>query len=93
MTSRVIHFRSNTDRAGLFINFGADPGDLARRFKGRYPVPEYVSEFLLGRYCASTDDAEIQEGLSIVERQMRELSPEMRQKLTHDNAAALYRLG
>ena len=28
-----------------------------------------------------------------IERQMRELSPEMRQKLTHDNAAALYRLG
>src|SRR5689334_6455054 len=46
--------------------------DLARRFKGRYPVPEYVSEFLLGRYCASTDDAEIQEGLGIVEQQMRE---------------------
>jgi len=46
--------------------------DLARRFKGRYPVPEYVSEFLLGRYCASTDDREIQEGLSIVEAQMRE---------------------
>jgi predicted TIM-barrel fold metal-dependent hydrolase len=27
-----------------------------------------------------------------IERQMRELSPEMRQKLTHDNAAALYGL-
>lgn len=24
--------------------------DLARSFKGRYPVPEYVTEFLLGRY-------------------------------------------
>ena len=45
--------------------------DLARSFKGRYPVPEYVAEFLLGRYCASTDDAEIQEGLNIVEAQMR----------------------
>ena len=45
--------------------------DLARSFKGRYPVPEYVAEFLLGRYCASTDDAEIQEGLNIVESQMR----------------------
>jgi len=28
-----------------------------------------------------------------VERQMRHLSPEMRRKLTHDNAAALYGLG
>lgn len=45
--------------------------DLARQFKGRYPVPEYVSEFLLGRYCASTDEAEIEEGLAIVEIQMR----------------------
>ena len=45
--------------------------DLARSFKGQYPVPEYVAEFLLGRYCASTDEAEIQEGLDIVERQMQ----------------------
>jgi ATP-dependent Lon protease len=37
--------------------------DLVRRFKGQYPVPTYVVEFLLGRYCASTDEAEIQEGL------------------------------
>ena len=46
--------------------------DLARRFKGRYPVPEYVSEFLLGRYCSSTNEAEIAEGLAIVELQMRD---------------------
>jgi len=46
--------------------------DLALRFKGQYPVPTYVGEFLLGRYCASTDDAEIAEGLQVVERQMRE---------------------
>ena len=46
--------------------------DLARSFKGRYPVPEYVAEFLLGRYCASTDETEIQEGLNIVELQMRD---------------------
>jgi ATP-dependent Lon protease len=46
--------------------------DLARGFKGRYPVPEYVAEFLLGRYCSSTDEGEIKEGLSIVEMQMRE---------------------
>ena len=46
--------------------------DLVRRFKGQYPVPTYVGEFLLGRYCASTDEEEIAEGLQIVERQMRE---------------------
>ncbi len=44
--------------------------DLVRRFKGQYPVPTYVAEFLLGRYCASTDEAEIQEGLAIVQRQL-----------------------
>ncbi len=46
--------------------------DLALRFKGQYPVPTYVGEFLLGRYCASTDEEEIAEGLAIVERQLRE---------------------
>ena len=46
--------------------------DLVRRFARQYPVPTYVCEFLLGRYCASTDDQEIQEGLGIVERQLRD---------------------
>src|SRR5687768_12661086 len=46
--------------------------DLALRFKGQYPVPTYVGEFLLGRYCSSTNEEEIAEGLRIVERQLRE---------------------
>ena len=46
--------------------------DLALKFKGQYPVPTYVGEFLLGRYCASTDPDEIAEGLQIVERQLRD---------------------
>jgi len=46
--------------------------DLARMFKGQYAVPTYVGEFLLGRYCATTDEEEIQEGLQIVEKQLRE---------------------
>src|SRR5688572_8682311 len=44
--------------------------DLVRRFKGQYPVPTYVAEFLLGRYCASTNEQEILEGLEIVQRQL-----------------------
>lgn len=44
--------------------------DLVRRFKGQYPVPTYVAEFLLGRYCSSTDEAEINEGLEVVQRQL-----------------------
>ncbi|NLG84489.1 MAG: BREX system Lon protease-like protein BrxL [Firmicutes bacterium] len=44
--------------------------ELVRKFKAQYPVPTYVVEFLLGRYCASTDEREIEEGLRIVERQL-----------------------
>ena len=46
--------------------------DLAQKFRGQYPVPTYVGEFLLGRYCATTDPAEIAEGLAIVERSLKE---------------------
>jgi len=44
--------------------------DLVRTFSRQYPVPTYVVEFLLGRYCASIDPDEINEGLEIVERQL-----------------------
>ncbi|MGI9181095.1 MAG: BREX system Lon protease-like protein BrxL [Longimicrobiaceae bacterium] len=46
--------------------------DLAQQFRGQYPVPTYVGEFLLGRYCATTDPDEIAEGLEIVRRSMSE---------------------
>ena len=45
--------------------------DLVRRYAQQFPVPTYVVEFLLGRFCASTDEAEISEGLQIVESQLR----------------------
>ncbi len=44
--------------------------DLVRRYSRQYPVPTYVVEFLLGRYCATVDEQEIEEGLKIVERQL-----------------------
>lgn len=44
--------------------------DLVRTFSRQFPVPTYVVEFLLGRYCATTDEAEIQEGITIVQRQL-----------------------
>jgi len=44
--------------------------DLVRKFKGQYPVPTYVTEFLLGRYCASVNEDEIRDGLEIVQRQL-----------------------
>jgi len=46
--------------------------DLVRQYARQYPVPTYVVEFLLGRYCASTDEEEIAEGLQIVEKQLRD---------------------
>lgn len=45
--------------------------DLVRQYARQYPVPTYVVEFLLGRYCASTDDEEIAEGLQIVGKQLK----------------------
>lgn len=44
--------------------------DLVRTFSHQFPVPTYVVEFLLGRYCASTEQEEIKEGLEIVQRQL-----------------------
>jgi ATP-dependent Lon protease len=46
--------------------------DLVRKYSRQYPVPTYVVEFLLGRYCATVDEKEIEEGLEIVERQLRD---------------------
>jgi ATP-dependent Lon protease len=46
--------------------------DLLEQFRKTYPVPTYVIEFLLGRYCATTDEDEIQEGLEIVKRQLQD---------------------
>ena len=45
--------------------------DLVRTFSRQFPVPTYVVEFMLGRYCASTDQNEIDEGLGIVEKQLK----------------------
>jgi ATP-dependent Lon protease len=37
--------------------------DLVRTFSRQFPVPTYVVEFMLGRYCASTNQEEIDEAL------------------------------
>jgi ATP-dependent Lon protease len=44
--------------------------DLVRQFRGQFPVPTYVVEFMLGRYCATTDETEIAEGLELVRTQL-----------------------
>src|SRR5688572_29086114 len=40
--------------------------DLLRRMRTAFGVPAFVIEFLLGKYCASTDDDVIREGLEFV---------------------------
>jgi ATP-dependent Lon protease len=46
--------------------------DLLEQFRKTYPIPTYVIEFLLGRYCSTTDEQEIQQGLEIVKRQLQD---------------------
>jgi ATP-dependent Lon protease len=46
--------------------------DLVRKYSRQYPIPTYVVEFLLGRYCATIDEKEIEEGLQVVERQLKD---------------------
>jgi uncharacterized protein (TIGR02653 family) len=46
--------------------------DLAQKFRGQYPVPTYVGEFMLGRYCATTDPDEIAVGLEMVQQSMQD---------------------
>ena len=46
--------------------------DLAQKFRGQYPVPTYVGEFMLGRYCATTDPEEIAAGLEMVQQSMKD---------------------
>ena len=40
--------------------------DLLRRMRSSFGVPAFVIEFLLGKYCASTDEETINEGLGFV---------------------------
>ena len=40
--------------------------DLLRRMRSAFGVPAFVIEFLLGKYCASTDEQTIKEGLEFV---------------------------
>lgn len=55
--------------AKLLTHFGGKVvrKDLVAPLKGEYPVPSYVLEFLLGRYCSSDDPDVIAEGLAEVQ--------------------------
>lgn len=46
--------------------------DLLHQIKGGENVPSYVLEYLLGRYCTSDDEAEIQAGIGAVKKVLHE---------------------
>src|ERR1039457_7205047 len=46
--------------------------DLVQRLKVGFSIPVYVLEYLLGKYCSSTDPKEIEEGLKLVKSAIAE---------------------
>jgi len=61
----------NTDLDNLLIKHFSGKvvrKDLTKKIKEGANVPVYVLEYLLGQYCASTDDAIIEDGMKTVKR-------------------------
>lgn len=58
--------------------------DLVKTVKGNAIVPTYVLEYLLGQYCATTDEASIQTGIETVKEILRK-------HYVHRNEAGLIR--
>jgi ATP-dependent Lon protease len=56
----------NTHFSGLVVR-----KDLVKTVKGNAIVPSYVLEYLLGQYCATSDDATIQTGIETVKEILR----------------------
>ncbi len=69
----------NTHFAGLVVR-----KDLVKTVKGNAIVPTYVLEYLLGQYCATSDDATIQTGIETVKEILRK-------HYVHRNEAGLVR--
>ncbi|MGB7512146.1 MAG: BREX system Lon protease-like protein BrxL [Pelodictyon phaeoclathratiforme] len=69
----------NTYFAGLVVR-----KDLVKTVKGNAIVPTYVLEYLLGQYCATSDDASIQTGIETVKEILRK-------HYVHRNEAGLVR--
>lgn len=67
----------NEHFAGLVVR-----KDLVKTVKGNAIVPTYVLEYLLGQYCATSDEDSIQSGIDTV----RDI---LRQHYVHRNEAYL----
>ena len=69
----------NTHFSGLVVK-----KDLVKKVKGNAIVPSYVLEYLLGQYCATSDEATIQTGIETVKEILRK-------HYVHRNEAGLIR--
>ena len=69
----------NTHFAGLVVR-----KDLVKTVKGNAIVPSYVLEYLLGQYCATSDEATIKTGIETVKEILRK-------HFVHRNEAGLIR--
>ena len=69
----------NTQFPGLVVR-----KDLVKTVKGNAIVPSYVLEYLLGQYCATSDEATIQTGIETVNEILRK-------HYVHRNEAGLVR--
>jgi ATP-dependent Lon protease len=60
--------------------------DLLRRMRSAFGVPAFVIEFLLGKYCASTDEEAIEEGLEFVRQTLtaKYVKPDEREAVKSD---------
>src|SRR5437870_5355617 len=57
--------------------------DLLRRMRSSFGVPAFVIEFLLGKYCSSTDDDVIREGIEHVRQTLADkfVKPDERERV------------
>src|SRR6476620_9624516 len=57
--------------------------DLLRRMRSSFGVPAFVIEFLLGKYCSSTDEDVIREGIEYVRETLAEkfVKPDERERI------------
>src|SRR5208282_155557 len=46
--------------------------DLVHKLKVGFSIPVYVLEYLLGKYCSTTDESEIAQGLQMVKQAIAE---------------------
>ena len=58
--------KANVEFPGLVVR-----KDLVKAVKGNAIVPSYVLEYLLGQYCATSDEVSIQSGIETVKDILR----------------------